>query len=59
MRADDRTRLLPAMILASSAEERDIVEGYRLGANSYMRKPVDFAEFTEAVRQLGEEVREG
>lgn len=53
IRADDRTRLLPVVILTSSAEERDIIEGYRLGANSYVRKPVDFVEFTEAARQLG------
>jgi two-component system response regulator len=53
IRAAERTRLLPVVILTSSAEERDILEGYRLGTNSYVRKPVDFVEFTEAVRQLG------
>jgi two-component system response regulator len=53
LRADERTRLLPVVILTSSTEERDLVEGYRLGANSYVRKPVDFVEFTEAVKQLG------
>lgn len=53
LRADERTRLLPIVILTSSREERDIVGGYRLGANSYVRKPVDFGEFREAVRQLG------
>lgn len=53
LRSDERTRLLPVVILTSSREEQDIVAGYRLGANSYVRKPVDFAEFTEAVRQLG------
>jgi two-component system, response regulator len=53
IRADERTRPLPVVILTSSSEERDIVEGYRLGANSYVRKPVDFLEFTEAARQLG------
>jgi two-component system response regulator len=53
IRADDRTRLLPVVILTSSAEDRDIIEGYRLGANSYVRKPVDFVEFTEAAKQLG------
>lgn len=53
VRADPRTALLPVVILTSSAEERDLVEGYRLGANSYIRKPVDFDQFTEAVRELG------
>ena len=53
MRADDRTRLLPVVILTSSKEEQDIVDGYNLGANSYIRKPVDFARFSEAIRQLG------
>jgi CheY-like chemotaxis protein len=53
LRADPRTRLLPVVILTSSKEERDLVNGYSLGANSYVRKPVDFAEFTEAIRQLG------
>jgi two-component system, response regulator len=53
IRSDDRTRLLPVVILTSSVEERDLMQGYRLGANSYVRKPVDFNEFAEAVRQLG------
>jgi DNA-binding NarL/FixJ family response regulator len=53
LRADDRTCLLPIVVLTSSDEERDIVESYRLGANSYVRKPVDFSQFSEAVRQLG------
>jgi CheY-like chemotaxis protein len=53
LRADDRTRLLPVVILTSSKEERDLVNGYSLGANSYVRKPVDFNQFLEAARQLG------
>src|SRR5579884_1595470 len=53
IREDDRTKLLPVVILTSSKEEEDILNGYRLGANSYVRKPVDFVEFTDAVRQLG------
>jgi len=53
LRADERTRLLPVVILTSSKEERDIVAGYTRGANSYVRKPVDFGEFREAVGQLG------
>lgn len=53
IRADRRTALLPVVILTSSAEERDLVDGYRLGANSYIRKPVDFDQFIEAVRELG------
>jgi two-component system response regulator len=53
IRADGRTRLLPVVILTSSDEERDIIEGYSLGANSYVRKPVNFVEFTEAAKQLG------
>jgi two-component system response regulator len=53
IRADERTRLLPVIVLTSSDEESDVVEGYRLGANSYVRKPVDFVRFTEAVRTLG------
>jgi two-component system response regulator len=53
MRAAPQTKLLPVVILTSSNEERDLLEGYGLGANSYVRKPVDFAEFVEAVRQLG------
>jgi CheY-like chemotaxis protein len=53
VRADPRTRLLPVVILTTSKEEQDLINGYQLGANSYIRKPVDFAQFTEAVRQLG------
>lgn len=53
IRADDRTRRLAVVILTSSNEERDRIEGYGLGANSYVRKPVDFGQFAEAVRQLG------
>jgi CheY-like chemotaxis protein len=53
IRSDERTSLLPVVILTSSDEERDMVQGYRLGANSYVRKPVDFVEFSEAVRQVG------
>lgn len=53
MRANDRTRLIPVVILTSSKEEQDLVSGYSLGANSYVRKPVDFTEFMEAVRVLG------
>ncbi len=53
LRADERTKLLPVVILTSSNEERDRLSGYNLGANSYVRKPVDFEHFTEAARQLG------
>ncbi len=53
MRADERTNRLPVVILTSSNEQRDIIAGYDLGANTYIRKPVDFGQFTEAVRQLG------
>lgn len=53
MRANERTRLLPVVILTSSVEEQDRISGYSLGANSYVRKPVDFSQFIEAVRQLG------
>jgi len=53
LRSDKRTRLLPVVILTSSKEEMDLINGYSLGANSYIRKPVDFPQFTEAIRQLG------
>ena len=53
LRGDERTRLIPVVILTSSKEEQDVIQGYSLGANSYVRKPVDFAEFQEAVRVLG------
>lgn len=53
IRSDERTRLLPVVILTTSSEERDKIESYRLGANSYVRKPVDFNQFTEAAKQLG------
>jgi two-component system response regulator len=52
IRADKRTRLVPVVLLTSSREEQDLVEGYQSGANSYVRKPIDFDEFLEAVRQL-------
>jgi len=53
LRADARTKLVPIVILTSSNEEKDLIDGYGVGANSYVRKPVDFVQFTEAVRQLG------
>src|SRR5438128_1237143 len=53
LRADPRTRVVPVVILTSSKEEQDLIQGYSLGANSYIRKPVDFVQFMEAVRQLG------
>jgi len=53
IRANSRTKLLPIVILTSSNEQSDIISGYELGVNSYIRKPVDFEQFIEAVRQLG------
>jgi CheY-like chemotaxis protein len=53
IRSDARTQPLPVVILTTSIEDRDLLEGYRLGANSYVRKPVDFVEFAQAVVQLG------
>jgi DNA-binding response OmpR family regulator len=53
VRAEWRTRLLPVVILTSSNEEEDRINGYGLGANSYVRKPIDFNQFVESVRQLG------
>ncbi|MDA8241337.1 MAG: response regulator [Nitrospiraceae bacterium] len=53
MRADERTKLLPVVVLTTSIEDADRVESYRLGANSYVRKPVDFDQFAKAVQQLG------
>ena len=53
IRADQRTRRLPVVVLTSSKEERDVLRSYDLGANSFVRKPVDFVEFVEAARQLG------
>jgi two-component system response regulator len=53
IRSNERTRLVPVVILTSSKEDKDLINGYKLGANSYIRKPVDFEKFTEAIKQLG------
>lgn len=53
IRSDERTRLLPVVVLTSSKEDQDLLRSYGLGANGYVRKPVDFSQFTEAIRQLG------
>lgn len=53
MHEDERLRLIPTVVLTSSREEEDVVMGYRLGANSYIRKPVDFADFVDTVRHVG------
>lgn len=53
LRADERTKYLPVVVVTSSKEELDMVTSYELGANSYVRKPVDFVQFSDAVRQLG------
>jgi CheY-like chemotaxis protein len=53
VRSNERTKLIPIVILTSSKEDDDLINGYSLGANSYIRKPVDFEQFTEAIRELG------
>jgi two-component system, response regulator len=53
LRSDDRTKRLPVVVLTSSSEDQDVLRSYDLGANSYVRKPVDFGQFVEAARQLG------
>lgn len=53
IRGDDRTKLLPVVVLTSSVEDQDVIRSYGLGANSYVRKPVDFNQFVEGVKQLG------
>jgi two-component system response regulator len=53
VRADDRTKLMPVVVLTSSNEDRDVISSYKLGTNSYVQKPVDFSSFVDAVGQLG------
>ena len=53
LREDERTQLVQVVVLTSSKEEQDLIQSYRLGANSYIRKPVDFVQFSEAIRELG------
>jgi CheY-like chemotaxis protein len=53
LREDPRTKLLPVVVLTTSSEEGDLISSYSLGCNSYIRKPVDFVQFSEAIRQLG------
>ena len=53
LRADERTKFIPVVVLTSSKEEQDLINSYSFGCNSYIRKPVDFVQFVEAVRQLG------
>jgi two-component system response regulator len=53
IRADERTKAIPVVVLTSSKEERDVIDGYKLGVNAYAQKPVDFEQFSETVRQIG------
>lgn len=53
IREDERTKFVPVVVLTTSNEQRDILDSYRLGANSFVQKPVDFTEFSEGIRQLG------
>ncbi|OCC16569.1 response regulator receiver protein [Dissulfuribacter thermophilus] len=53
LKGDESTKMVPVVVLTSSKEERDLVESYRLGVNSYIKKPVDFAEFMECIKNLG------